>query len=226
VKNGTETDKDCGGSCPDCAVTKACLVGGDCQSGACAGGVCVDAGCADGQREGFTTLANIAACSGGWSVAGVKSAPSYTPACGRQGGDDGSNPNGTGCSVVDLCAVGWHVCDSPADVTNSAGIASACSDPAQFPAQTFFITRQSGSGSLACDNVGNNDVFGCGNLGTATSQASCLPINRTVGAGCSNLGNGWACGQVAAANVTEALTVTKSLPGRGGALCCRDSDIN
>src|SRR4029079_4282576 len=33
VKNGTETDKDCGGTCPKCADGKGCNVAADCVSG-------------------------------------------------------------------------------------------------------------------------------------------------------------------------------------------------
>lgn len=44
VENGTETDVDCGGSCPTkCALTLGCLVdgvAGDCASGICTGNVC------------------------------------------------------------------------------------------------------------------------------------------------------------------------------------------
>jgi hypothetical protein len=40
AKNGSETDIDCGGSCPPCATGKACLVGGDCVSGNCQGQLC------------------------------------------------------------------------------------------------------------------------------------------------------------------------------------------
>jgi hypothetical protein len=42
VKDGSETDIDCGGqTCPKCAVGKTCLVGSDCTSGSCNGGVCL-----------------------------------------------------------------------------------------------------------------------------------------------------------------------------------------
>lgn len=40
VKDGSETDVDCGGStCPDCAQGKVCLTGGDCLSGVCTPGI-------------------------------------------------------------------------------------------------------------------------------------------------------------------------------------------
>jgi Ca2+-binding RTX toxin-like protein len=41
VGNGTETDVDCGGACPDCAVGSACVSGSDCAGGSfCIGGSC------------------------------------------------------------------------------------------------------------------------------------------------------------------------------------------
>ncbi len=39
VKNGTETDKDCGGSCSGCALGKTCAVNADCAQGTCQAGV-------------------------------------------------------------------------------------------------------------------------------------------------------------------------------------------
>ena len=41
IKNGTETDVDCGGgSCPRCATGKTCASRNDCASARCAGGTC------------------------------------------------------------------------------------------------------------------------------------------------------------------------------------------
>ena len=41
VKNGVETDVDCGGgTCVDCAAGKACLGGTDCVSGSCVLNLC------------------------------------------------------------------------------------------------------------------------------------------------------------------------------------------
>ncbi len=42
LRNGTETDVDCGGSCPThCALGKTCSLGSDCVTPSCVGGVCV-----------------------------------------------------------------------------------------------------------------------------------------------------------------------------------------
>ena len=40
VKNGNESDRDCGGSCPKCPDGRACKAPADCVSDNCAGGKC------------------------------------------------------------------------------------------------------------------------------------------------------------------------------------------
>jgi len=58
IKNGSETDVDCGGStCPKCANGKLCSAGGDCTSGFCSPtGVCAAApSCTDGVQNGNET---------------------------------------------------------------------------------------------------------------------------------------------------------------------------
>ena len=40
LKNGPESDVDCGGSCPLCAAGKACTGSWECASGICTGGIC------------------------------------------------------------------------------------------------------------------------------------------------------------------------------------------
>ncbi len=55
VKNGQESDSDCGGSCPPCADAFHCLVASDCQSLVCgsgdAGFVCIPPSCNDGVKN-------------------------------------------------------------------------------------------------------------------------------------------------------------------------------
>ena len=57
VKNGSETDVDCGGSglCPACAATKACAVPTDCASQVCTGAICQAPTCSDSARNGSET---------------------------------------------------------------------------------------------------------------------------------------------------------------------------
>ncbi|MBM4398321.1 MAG: hypothetical protein FJ087_21855 [Deltaproteobacteria bacterium] len=57
LKDGAETDADCGGgACPRCATGKACGGPADCLSDLCEAGACVpDASCSDGQKVGTET---------------------------------------------------------------------------------------------------------------------------------------------------------------------------
>ena len=47
VKNQTESDVDCGGSCTPCSDGKECSAGTDCISNVCDNGLCVAATCTD-----------------------------------------------------------------------------------------------------------------------------------------------------------------------------------
>ena len=197
-------------------------------------GPCLEPGCSDGEREGFLDGCRypaIAGCSGGFSLPGVLGAGSH---CERRSGDDSSNPTGAGCSVEDLCALGWHLCRSAEDVSRSSP--DGCAAVAPLP--LFFVTAQSGPGcgicatgtSTACTGdscqqgclqtaVMANDVFGCGGLGAAPQPGSCAPLNRFGHNLCGSLGSPWVCGSN---GETEAHAVVKGSAAKGGALCCRD----
>ena len=56
IKNGAESDVDCGGGCPGCANGKTCGAPADCASKTCMGGVCAPAGpaCAQGPADPVT----------------------------------------------------------------------------------------------------------------------------------------------------------------------------
>ncbi len=53
VRDGDETDVDCGGSCLACAASRACAASDDCQSGTCSAGACTAPTCTDGIENGF-----------------------------------------------------------------------------------------------------------------------------------------------------------------------------
>jgi hypothetical protein len=56
VKDGTETDVNCGGfGCLPCATGKGCMVDRDCQSGYCKAGVCTATSCTNGMKDGNET---------------------------------------------------------------------------------------------------------------------------------------------------------------------------
>lgn len=139
------------------------------------------------------------------------------PACGRQGGDDGPNPNGAGCSIEDLCAVGWHVCKSAADVAVSSGNAGCAADAVN----GFWLTRQAQTdgGSCAPPPVDNNPS-GCGSVGLAVST-SCAPLNRYMRYTTCQAAPPWVCGTAAEA-LSEAAVIAKLGPAQGGVICCKD----
>jgi hypothetical protein len=63
VKNGNETDVDCGGgTCRQCGLDSSCRAASDCESGNCAGGRCAAPPCANGVQDGAETDVD---CGGG-----------------------------------------------------------------------------------------------------------------------------------------------------------------
>ena len=206
-------------------------------------------GCADGTREGFISLGSypdIAGCSGGWSVPGVTAL--LGPACGRRSGNTSSNADGTGCAAADLCAAGWHICRGKDEVALKANGSCADAVPAGAPNNSlFFAVVQASQSNTTCDVSGDNDVFGCGNLGTQLSpQKNCGVLTRALastqagrcGFNEAEPGLGpWQCLGGAQGDLHEGGIVTKqgcpntscSYDGRavgnadkGGVLCCRD----
>ncbi len=174
-------------------------------------------GCADGTLEGFKNSPGIAACSGAWTVRGIfKGAP---PTCARQGGGPSSvKPDGDGCSAVDLCASGWHVCNDAADVANHGGAAQGeVCEPTGPAGNTFYATAQASTGTAACaaGSAGINDVFGCGDIDKPPAP-DCAPLNAVIST--FQLLQGFNLG---ADNDSERKNVTKTI-GPGGVLCCVD----
>jgi hypothetical protein len=218
-------------------------------------------GCADGTREAFTAYpgATIAGCSGGWTVPGIMldnpghapSCPSIvtrdtvTPACGRNAGNSGANPNGVGCNVADLCAPGWHVCQTALEVARNSPTGD-CSSALTGSDSTplFFATRQSSDGCLVCatgNSTGpqcnsatcqagcqqtqylSNDLFGCGNVGSSVGP-SCGGLDRSSNDGCSALGGSWSCTDDGSGHC-EAYVVKHADSATGGVLCCQDATV-
>jgi hypothetical protein len=209
-------------------------------------------GCSDGEREGFLdldTYTHIAACSGGWSQPGVTPL-TVQPACGRKAGDDSDNPEGNGCASADLCADGFHICDGWEEVAalSPSGCAGATPPDAK-PKSLFFAMRQESTNGSVCGapGAGNNDVFGCGNLGNGLGpDKSCGPLDRVLASTQPDkcgfneaeppLGP-WECKGGPGSDLLEGKTVTKKgcpngscqydgyqvgSQDKGGVLCCRD----
>jgi hypothetical protein len=144
-------------------------------------------GCADSTLD-HQFAVDMVGCDGAWTTPGIGS---------------------TGAEA--LCAAGWHVCTSVAEVS-ALGL-SGCPE---MPPNTFYSTRQSGQ-TGTCNPTDDNDVWGCGSAGQSNS---CGPLNRMFGIDFNtdhslsewHMGDLW----------HEASTVTKATTGQGGVMCCKD----
>jgi hypothetical protein len=186
-------------------------------------------GCADGTREGFVNVQGyplIAACAGGWDVPGLLAPPTLEPQCGRRAGNSGPVPAGAGCSVADLCALGWHVCDTASDVFQLAG---DCKDAIGLlgAPPIFFATRQRAVGPMciATNDAGTSRLHGCGNFGNK-ENATCAPFTLLLRDMDCAATPPWSCPTTMMSPMTAAVgeyeTVVKPGPAHGGVLCCHD----
>ena len=182
-------------------------------------------GCADGTREGLTQLAkfpDVAACSGGWTIPGFLAPETRTPQCNRAAGNDSERTDGEGCSVADLCAEGWHVCESAHEFAMKATNCDLA-----FPGgaiKMFFATRQRGPVST-CDPAnedGTNNIYGCGNFGS-NAPTICAPFMHMLRDVDCKANRPWMCenGPTTNTSDTELVDVTKPGSDHGGVLCCR-----
>jgi hypothetical protein len=103
IKNGAETDVDCGGgTCPDCGLGKTCGAGSDCTTNACSSGVC---GCAPGTAN--CDLDPVNACE-----VNVASDPSNCGACGLGCSANHGTPMCTAGTCQTVCNFGFADCDA------------------------------------------------------------------------------------------------------------------
>ncbi len=115
VKNGQETDIDCGGGCKPCDSDKACKAGGDCTSG-----VCADKG--TGQK-----------CQPPSNTDGVKNGTETGVDCGGTG--NAKCPTGQGCASAgdctsDVCKASTCAAPTPGDgVKNGTETDVDCGGP-------------------------------------------------------------------------------------------------
>ncbi|MBI4703099.1 MAG: hypothetical protein HY744_18435 [Deltaproteobacteria bacterium] len=98
VKDGQETDVDCGGpSCPGCGLGKACSQGSDCASGACTAGKCTE--CTPGAKDCLGSVPRTCDPGGSWQTG---------PAC--QGATPFCCAGSCVGGVVEVAAGSYHTC--------------------------------------------------------------------------------------------------------------------
>ncbi len=180
VKNGTETDVDCGGSCTaDCANGKTCSVAGDCSSGICTSGICqapATASCTDGVKNGTETDVD---CGG-----------SCTANCAN-----GKLCAGAGDCISGICTSG--VCQAPATASCTDGVKNG----------TETDVDCGGSCTADCANGKLCSVAGDCSSGICTSGTCRAPTTGTVTATIAITDN-WDTGYCANVTVTNNGTTT------------------
>jgi hypothetical protein len=174
VQNGTETDVDCGGSCPPCADTKHCTVAADCTSGNCFGygpGTCVS--CSDGVKDGNETgvdcggstcdLMGKRCAVGAGCTIGADCTTGYC-----QAGACALKPDGTACNASTECVNAHCLLDICCHVACPGSAPSSCGNDGnclpsgaaceQYQAGTACGTAACSGGMLttgACDGNGS-----------------------------------------------------------------------
>ncbi len=136
VKDATEVDTDCGGTCGTCALGKTCATGVDCASGICntTTKACVATTCDDGVKgngEADVDCGSVCAvkcsdggscgvdadCLGGTCANATKTCQSFSCTDGIKNGDEGDVDCGGSCTSK--CAVG-QACLAPTDCAAGA----------------------------------------------------------------------------------------------------------
>jgi hypothetical protein len=201
VKDGMETDVDCGANCEPCRQGKGCKANSDCASAICgADGTCAGSLCTDGRRDGQETAVD---CGGG-----------TCPPC-EQGQSCKSNAD---CDAVPCSAAqyGPQVCtanlclDGVQDGTET-GVDCGSSCPTGCPVGDGCLTN-SDCASAACDFLSGKCVAGTcadarrdGDETDVDCGGSC-PAQCALSQGCSPLRGGRDC-QSGFCNVSTAVCV-------------------
>jgi hypothetical protein len=157
IKNGSETDVDCGGgSCPPCLNGARCVQPSDCQSFVCQNGLCDPAAsCTDGIKNGSETDVD---CGGG-----------SCPAC----------PNGKHCTLSTdcqslMCTNG--LCSAGGNFTHSDGFGDSWTDAT--PTGTFTQAEA----LKACNAYVQKHAiaFTCADCGGGCTSDPCVYYQDTV----------------------------------------------
>ena len=229
IKNGGETDIDCGGpNCAACAQGKACVAGSDCSTGVCTNGICAaavqpvcgdgvvnqfgeqcDNGAANSNTGACTTQCRTNVCGDGFRFAGVEQC------------DDGNTTNGDGCSAT--CTLEQALAaNGVACTTGSECLSTFCSDgvcsntPCTGLCQAASAAKKGSGADGVCGPIiaGSDPDSEC----TAQSTQSCGQTGACNGAGaCQLYAAGTQCTAQSCSNGTLTTAATCNGTGTCGA---------
>jgi hypothetical protein len=177
VKNGNESDIDCGGTCAPCTLEKNCVSSSDCAASlSCVVGECRPTTCTDGKVDGDETAEDCGGscvsceagyvcskdsdCASGVCTGGICQAPP----CANHVLDPGETDIDCGGATCPACPAGWR-CSTNADCSSSicdpqlhvCQSASMCSElPAGSPSGTYVLGTPAGPQSTYCDMSTDN----------------------------------------------------------------------
>ena len=197
LKNGSETDVDCGGMCKPCGNNKGCLVGADCTSGRCAAGQCVSAACSDGMKDFSETDidcggADCPACITGKAcgaasdcMSGVCTAGKCAPPSCSDSVKNGTETDvdcGGGCMV--RCAMG-KMCTQGSDCASAVCASGACAAPSCSDGVKNGSEPDVDCGGSCASKCG--DGKGCAAAGDCASGVCSATTHTCATASCSDM---------------------------------------
>jgi hypothetical protein len=161
VKNGAETDVDCGGPCQDCGYAKLCMSGTDCNTGVCSSGRCA-ANCSNKKKDGNET---------GVDCGGACGACNSCSDGARNGYESDTDCGGGLCSD---CSLGRNCrtsgdCQSGVCANGQCVAAASCSDKIRNQGESGIDCG--GPCAMACPNSGG---------GAATPDGNATPLPGVV----------------------------------------------
>jgi hypothetical protein len=199
VKNGKETDVDCGGGvCTKCVPGKVCSLGADCTSAVCKAGLCQAPTCSDATKNGTETGVDCGGgacatcpagqgcgagtdCQSGVCTGGVCQAPTCTDKA-KNGAETDVDCGGTcgGCAVGKVCAINS---DCASGLACKAGVCISITPPAtglvgywNFEQAAPQVLDQSGNNNHGTANATAVQIAGKVGKGYTFVNGSCIGI--------------------------------------------------
>jgi hypothetical protein len=174
-KNGQETDLDCGGgTCPKCADTLGCKVGGDCLDGVCSAGHCAVPTCADSVKNGQETDVDCGGAGCPKCVVGKT--------CGAPGDCTTGFCQGNVCACPILTCGGACV-DPASDANNCGACGHSCQGGACVGSACQPVVLAAGPGSAYAIAVDATDVYWTNDSGTIMKVPLAGGATTTVASG-------------------------------------------